>query len=228
MAKSDILRKFSMRVVSSFEYNLLSYYKDPKVVDLIKLVKKETETLLTPYEAYTIYSVAKTRSILEGDMAEVGVYQGGSAKIICEAKGNRRLYLFDTFEGLPNVSEVDAVFEDIKFFKEKKMNETSYETVKKYLSNYNNIYIYKGKFPDTSDPIKNSVFSFVHLDVDIYESTINCLNFFFPRLVSGGIIISHDYATSQGVRKAFDDFFNNNKHLVIELTEQQCMVIKIS
>lgn len=226
LARSNALRKFLMNYVSMFEFNLLKYYKDPQIVNLIKSVKKETETLLTPYEAFLIYSVAKTQSSLDADMAEVGVYQGGSAKIICEAKGNKTLHLFDTFEGLPEVSETDVIFDDIKFFKKNQMNQTDVSTVQKYLSNYKNVHIYKGKFPNTSEPIKNSSFSFVHLDVDIYESTLNCLNFFYPRLIIGGIIISHDYAASQGVRKAFQDFFQNKRYPVIELTEQQCMIIK--
>ncbi len=44
---------------------------------------------------------------IKGELAEVGVYKGGSAKLICEAKGNSILHLFDTFEGLPNVGEND-------------------------------------------------------------------------------------------------------------------------
>lgn len=226
MLKSDKLRKFLFSLVGDLEMGLLQYYKDPQIVDLIREVRKEVDVLLTPYEAFMIYSIVKAQSYLNAEMAEVGVYQGGSARLICEAKGDAKLHLFDTFEGLPEVSEVDTVYEDIKFFQAKKMGNTNMELVSKYLESYSNVFIYKGKFPDTSEPVKNSVFSFVHLDVDIYESTLNCLKFFYPRLLPGGIIISHDYAASQGVRKAFDEFFGEKIKGVIELTEQQCMFIK--
>ena len=55
---------------------------------------------------------------------------------------------------------------------------TSLENVENYLSNYKNIYCYKGKFPETSEPIKNKKFSFVHLDVDLFQSTIDCFRIF--------------------------------------------------
>ena len=51
------------------------------------------------------------------------------------------------------------------------------------------------------------VFSFVHLDVDLYQSTKDGLAWFYPRLNRGGILISHDYSNADGVRKAFDEFF---------------------
>ena len=58
---------------------------------------------------FLIYSLAKAQSKRPGDFAEVGVYQGGSARVICEAKGSKRLRLFDTFSGLPeDSSEADG------------------------------------------------------------------------------------------------------------------------
>ena len=53
--------------------------------------------LLEDIEAYHIYMASKITRKVPGDIAEVGVYKGGSAKIICSAKGDRALYLFDTF-----------------------------------------------------------------------------------------------------------------------------------
>ena len=53
-------------------------------------------------ENYTLYSSLKAVKDLAGDIAEIGVYKGGTAKLICELKGNKNLYLFDTFEGLPD------------------------------------------------------------------------------------------------------------------------------
>ena len=204
----------------------MSFFKDPETVNFIKSVQKEVSFGLTPYEAFFVYSTAKTQSILEGEMAEVGVHQGGSAKLICKAKGNRKLHLFDTFEGLPPVEDIDRTFEDIKCLDTHDFSNTDLDSVRKHLSSFENVYFYKGRFPDTSEPVKNSTFSFVHLDVDLYESTLDCLKFFYPRLIQGGIIISHDYSTLSGVRKAFDDFFLDKKKPVFEIMEKHCMVIK--
>lgn len=222
--KSQLLGRLSSYFNSEFQFKLLYFYKDKKTVDLIKSVKKEINFAFYPYEAYTLYSVAKSQSSLEGEMAEVGVYQGGSAKLICEAKGDKKLYLFDTFEGLPAVSDKDIHF-GIKFWKTNQFGDTSVESVKNYLSAYRNVYFYQGKFPDTAEPVKNSKFSFVHLDVDLYKSTIDCLMFFYPRLVRGGIIISHDYHT-EGVQMAFKEFFNKKSVPITELAGTQCMVVK--
>jgi hypothetical protein len=210
--------------VSLFQFKLLSFYKEQETVNLIKSVKKEVDFAFYPYEAYMIYSIANSQSKLEGDMAEVGVYQGGSAKLICEAKGDKTLHLFDTFTGLPPLSESDMHF-GVKFWKENEFNNTSEDKVKQYLSKYGNVKTYGGKFPETSDPVKNIKFSFVHLDVDLYQSTIDSLEFFYPRLVRGGIIMTHDYH-SGGVRKAFEEFFSSKQIPVIELTGSQCMIVK--
>lgn len=224
--KSKVIGNILGFFVTLFQFKLLSFYKDPEIIRLIKTVKKEVDLAFYPYEAYTVYSIALSQSKLDGDMAEVGVYQGGSAKLISEAKGNKILHLFDTFTGLPSLSDVDLHFGE-KFWKENEFNNTSKDKVTKYLSKYENIKIYQGKFPDTSEPIKNNVFSFVHLDVDLYQSTMDCLTFFYPRLIQGGIMMTHDFHSS-GVNKAFKEFFKSKQIPIIELTGSQCMIIKIT
>ena len=67
---------------TKFQYKLLSFYKERKVVDLIKNIKNDVSFAFFPYEAYMLYSIAKSQRELDGDMAEVGVYQGGSARLI--------------------------------------------------------------------------------------------------------------------------------------------------
>lgn len=223
--RSDLIGKLLGYFNTKFQFSLLSFYNDKKIVELIKTIKNEVDFAFFPFEAFLIYSIAKSQSSLEGEMAEVGVYQGGSAKLICEAKGNKKLNLFDTFEGLPHVSEIDTHF-GTKFWNDNEFNSTSEEIVKKFLSDYNNVYIYKGKFPETAEPVTKSIFSFVHLDVDLYESTLSCLKFFYPRLINGGIILTHDFHT-KGVSTAFREFFQNKTIPKIELAGSQCMIIKI-
>ena len=222
--KSKFLGNFLQILVTNFQFKLLSFYKDEKITKLIQSIAKETDLAFFPYEAFMVYSIAKSQSCMDGEMAEVGVFRGGSAKLICEAKGNKKLHLFDTFEGLPEVSDKDTHF-GIKFWKTSQFGNTSVELVKNYLSKYQNVYFYKGKFPETAKPILNSKFSFVHLDVDLYESTLDCLEFFYPRMISGGIILTHDYHT-QGVKSAFKEFVSGKKISLIELTGSQCIVIK--
>jgi hypothetical protein len=185
-------------------------------------IRSETELLLEDIEAYHIFMAVKRTQKVPGDIAEVGVYKGGSAKIICSAKGDKPLHLFDTFEGLPKVDEIDMVwpFYEGKFA-------ASYEDVQNYLKNHSNVHFYKGIFPDTSDPVKDKKFSMVNLDVDCYESTKLCLEFFYSRMSPGGIILSHDYMTAPGVKKAFDDFFDGKAEPVLETAGSQCIVVKV-
>lgn len=221
--KSKIVGNTLGYLASTIQFKLLSFYKDEKTVNLLKSIKSEVDFAFYPYEAYTVYSIARSQSRLEGDMAEVGVYQGGSAKIICEAKDQKTLHLFDTFAGLPEVSEKDTHF-GVKYWKDGEFSNTSEEAVQDYLSKYKNVYLHKGKFPETAELVRNTKFSFVHLDVDLYRSTLDCLEFFYPRLIRGGIILTHDYHTD-GVQSAFKEYFQNKPIPMIELTGSQCLVV---
>jgi len=203
----------------------LVFYNDEdraKVFNLIRSIKKETEMVLRFNEAYQIFMAVKSTNKLGGHIAEIGTFRGGSAKLISEAKGDKHLYLFDTFEGLPEISRSDSQ----DHFKKGDYS-ASYEEVKDYLKSYKNVNIYKGLFPQNSEPIINKIFSFVHLDLDLYESTLESIKFFYPRLTKGGIMISHDYIDTLGVRKAFDEFFADKPEPVIEMSGSQCLIVKV-
>lgn len=185
-------------------------------------VRRRIQTISDVNEVYQIVCAVIAVRRIKGDIAEVGVYQGGTAKVIAEYKGEKSLYLFDTFEGFPKTGR-----HDIAFFR-KGMCSSEYEEVKSFFKNYKGIYIYKGVFPqDTGKYIKNKRFSFVNLDVDLYESTLHCLQFFYDRMNRGGIIMSHDYSAIPGVYKAFNDFFEDKDEIIVNLTGSQCLVVKL-
>lgn len=190
----------------------------------ITTVKQEVKMLLTEHEAYQIVMAVRRTSKISGDIAEVGTYEGGSSKLIAETRGtgsNKHIYLFDTFEGLPELQDIDrSNFSD-------KQYQASYEKVKAYLSAYPGISIFKGIFPASGTAITNKRFSFVHLDVDLYEATKESLEFFYPRMERGGVIISHDYLTAPGVRKAVDEFMADKPEAVFESSTAQCFIVKL-
>ena len=78
---------------TEMQFKLLEFYKDRKIVNLIRLVKKEVNFAFYPFEAYNLHSIVTSQNNLDGEIAEVGVYQGGSSKIICEIKGDKKLPL---------------------------------------------------------------------------------------------------------------------------------------
>jgi len=196
---------------------MLKYH--PSFIELLN----DTEEVcnMDSEEKFTLYSSMKAVSYLEGDVAEVGVYKGGSAKILCETKADKELHLFDTFEGLPETKKEDLV-------KGCWLKDTSLGKVKNYLKNYNKVFFYKGSFPDTAFPVLDKKFCFVHLDTDIYQGTLDGLKIFWPRMVKGGRIVSHDYNNEDcpGVKRAFKEFFSNNPEKIIDIADTQGMVIK--
>ena len=125
--------------------------------------------------------------MIDGDYAEVGVYKGGTSIIICE-NSNSNVYLFDTFNGMPYyIDNVDKDWEIGSF------GDIDFEDVKNLFKNQENVFIYKGIFPkDTGKYIKSNKFKFVHLDVDNYTSYKECLEFFYNKMVTGGIVIFGD------------------------------------
>jgi hypothetical protein len=193
-----------------------------ELLNTIFKVADETALMLKPYESYSICMAVKSVIKLNGAIAEVGVYKGGSAKLICEFKGEKTLHLFDTFDGLPELNQYDTSNE----FHKGQFSNTSLENIQNLLRKYPNVFIHKGYFPNTAEIIKKQEFSFVHLDVDLHKTTKDALDFFYPRLQKGGIIISHDYVNADGVRKAFDDFFSSKSEPIIVISDSQCMIIK--
>lgn len=214
------LERLIINTASWFQLRFLASHKDKESVRLIRRVRRERQSLLTAFESFVIYSLAQAYRRREGEMAEVGVYRGGSAKLICEVKGDKPLHLFDTFEGLPQAAAPDGTVHRASQYT------CSLESVREYVGHYPNVFFYKGLFPDTAGPIADRKFCFVHFDVDLYESTKACIEFFYPRMLPGGMMISHDYSILAGVKQAFQEFFADRPEGIIELPTTQCMVVK--
>lgn len=203
-------------------FALVDKVKIPQNYGVKQIREEGHEMSISDLDAYSICTMLEKARKIEGDVAEVGVYQGGSAKLICQ-NTNKPVHLFDTFEGLPDVGEHDS---PILFHKGDFCG--SLESVKDYLKDCSNVSFYKGVFPSTADVVKNKKFSFVNLDVDLYKSTMDCLEFFYPRMSKGGVILSHDYPTTKGVQKAFDEFFKDKLEIVMSpFGTKQALVIKL-
>jgi hypothetical protein len=175
-------------------------------------------------ERYNLWTLARQAQTLSGAYAEAGVYDGGSARILCEAKGADHLHLFDTFAGMPETDpKADPHFTAGQFA------DTNRQKVADYLAAFPNVHLHQGFFPaSAADVPADRLFKFVHLDLDIYRSTLDGLRFFYPRLVRKGIIISHDYGnvTAPGVRQAFQEFLAETDEPLIQLWDTQCVLIK--
>ena len=178
------------------------------------------------YMDYYDYSRYKTLTLIAdeinnnnvfGAVAEVGVYRGGFASIINLCFKNRKLYLFDTFEGFTEHEkehDVDKDYIDHKFFAKYDFTRTTIDIVLGKMMYKENCIIKKGYFPETAIGLDEQ-FAFVSIDVDLFLPTLNALEYFYPRLSQGGFIFLHDYNHNEifGVKKAVMEYERRHERL---------------
>jgi len=204
---------------------LLARYVEPHRGERLALVRRiagERTLLLSPGEACQLLACLDAAAAVAGDVAELGVAYGASAKLLAtRLPPGKQLYLFDTFEGLPEVSAPDGTrFRAGEF-------QSNLEDVRRYVGTARVDY-YPGLFPASAAPLADRWFSFIHLDADLYESTLAAFEFFYPRMPAGGIMLCHDYPSAPGVVKAIGEFFRGKPDPVIELTGYQAMIVKVA
>ncbi|MFN8435244.1 MAG: TylF/MycF/NovP-related O-methyltransferase [Anaerolineales bacterium] len=147
--------------------------------------------------------------------AEVGVYKGGTSYFIASLARQMEMpirhFCFDTFEG----HAAEDINKSVETSHMPNMfSDTSFESVKAYLSKFENVEVYKGRIQDTAHVLKDAFMHFVHLDMDIYEPTLFALQFFNDRMVHGGVILLDDYGfeTCPGIERAANEFLSVNKN----------------
>lgn len=165
---------------------------------------------------------------IKGNVAELGVFRGEFAQHINEAFPDRKLYLFDTFEGFNNK---DLKTENKNKYTKKvdDFSNTGVELVLEKMKHRKNVVIKKGYFPDTATGV-NDTFAFVSIDADLYEPIYSGLKFFYPRLAKGGYIFIHDYNNNNyaGAKVALRRFCKENKVPYFPLSDAagSCVIIK--
>ena len=156
---------------------------------------------------------------IHGHLAEAGVWRGETSKLIHRVCPHRKLFLFDTFEGF---EKQDLENEDGRF------RDTSIALVEKTIGDLENVRIRPGHFPDTAKDLQDERFAFVILDMDLYKSTLAGLEFFYPRVPSGGYIFLHDYnspESSWGVSRAVKDFMSEKVEKIVEIPDRWGSVV---
>lgn len=205
-------------LAARLSYGLTNYrhpFRVPAMV-AVQRARRRTPITTTPLECVELYQAVAASEKVPGDMAEAGVYLGGTALIMLAAS-SKRLHLFDTFEGLPHGEGAFAPGDYAG----------SIPTVRANLAGHESRYeIHAGLFPGSAEGFEDLRFSFVHLDLDLYDSTKAALEWFWPRMTSGGILLSHDYPLSAGVVRAFDQFFADRPEPFVPLSGNQAFAVK--
>ncbi len=151
---------------------------------------------------------------IAGDFAELGVWKGNSAAILADfaAQSDRRLFLFDTFSGFDRRDtqstnpKLEAYFAD-----------TSLDFVRATVGHPETTTYVTGFFPDTiTDEVRQRTFALVHIDFDLYEPMKAALEFFYPRMPRGGMMILHDYSSGSwpGATRAITEFYQVHDELI--------------
>ena len=241
--------EFSKREISSIvsvnKYLWEPYYKTDHIVNLYNEALKRSgmEWSDNYYKQLRFYSLHQMvchvlHQNLTGDFVECGTWKGHSAYIISdilfENDFTGDFHIFDSFEGglsekVEKDQNIRVELNQQKIQEESNIFHSTEDEVNSTLSNFNFIHLYKGWIPNRFNEVKTKQFSFVHIDVDLYEPTRDSLNFFFPRLVENGVIVCDDYGLCQfpGAKKAVDEFLKKNIYkMFYKVPMGACFIIK--
>ena len=151
--------------------------------------------------------------INKGNVAECGCWRGLSSYQIAhnlkKMNFQQRFVIFDSFEGLSEFQEEDGK-KALTIKEEARRTEfaCALARVQNNLQEFDFIDYKNGWIPDRFNEMSEEKFSFVHIDVDMYQPILDSLEFFYPRLVPDGIIVLDDYGALgfPGAKKAVDEF----------------------
>jgi O-methyltransferase len=231
------LFNFFKKLLSIWNYTIEhknTWYKRQE--NYIAEIKKEDLNFLQKISKFSMCSAANHWAIiqsishiksleLDGDLVECGVFEGGNLILYeyLNQKNNlkKKIYAYDTFEGMTKAYEIDKDLKNNSAIKIKKNNSkwcyAHIDTVKKNIISFNqslkNFIFIQGDVLNTLNNKKNlpKKISLLRLDTDFYHSTMKELEILYPRLVKNGVLIIDDYGHWEGSRKAVDEYFNLKK-----------------
>jgi O-methyltransferase len=236
-----MIRNFVRSLIKKFGYDLVKPDKrlvvdglpadfDKATVDTYRRVQQYTMT--TPERIASLCSAVNylVKNKVEGDFVECGVWRGGSTMAAIDTlmkneDTGREIYLYDTFEGMSEPTDMDKVFTgttaDELMTTTEKEDPTSvwcYSALEEVRQNVGTlkypekkVHYVKGKVEDTIPGTLPGKIALLRLDTDFYESTAHELKHLYPLLVPGGVIIIDDYGHWEGARKAVDEYIAAEK-----------------
>jgi O-methyltransferase len=152
-------------------------------------------TLVDAYRCFELWKLVEQAAKLErGSFIEIGVWRGGTGALIAtQAKrcGNRdKVFLCDTFTGVVKAGAKDSQYRGGEHA------DTDRQTVERLIAEMglDNVEILQGVFPEDTGPrVQDVQFRFCHIDVDVYQSAKDIVDWIWHKLVPGGIVVYDDY-----------------------------------
>jgi O-methyltransferase len=186
-------------------------------------------TLVSKDRCYVLYKLGRQALGLLGDFCECGVYRGGTAMLLnqllarFDPRGPRMLHIFDTFTGSPEPTPGKDIHERGDF------GDASEVKVRGRLPFATRVSVHPGLIPASFACSGLDKIVFAHVDVDLYQSVLDCCRYIYQRLVVGGFIVFDDYGFPEcpGARQAVDSFFANKPEFPLTLGTGQAIVCKL-
>jgi hypothetical protein len=220
-----IVRRAKWQLVNTIDID-----QDKKFMSVYEKVKPFTMVELE--RCYALYQSVQyiIKNNIPGDLVECGVWKGGSAMLmlytLMEAGiTDRKIYLYDTFEGMTKPGEMDGENEMAEWEASKitdTVNNMCYASIDEVKANMErtgypaaNIIFIKGKVEDTIPNTLPGSISVLRLDTDWYASTRHELQYLYPLLSQHGVLLVDDYGAWQGARKAVDEYFNGHSNIFL-------------
>lgn len=223
-----ILQKIGAVLVPNYMFNWphLIWFKDPEFNRYLEVFGEVRSNNAGRH--WMLAQLLALTEDLSGDTAECGVFKGASSYLICKANEKSRTkkthHCFDSFEGLSTPLEDDG-----EFWASGDLS-CSVDEFKANLNEFSEdaYVIYRGWIPDRFAEIEDREFSFVHIDVDLFEPTRDSLDFFYPRMTLGGVIVFDDYGfeTCPGASRAIREFMSDKPEPIISLSCGGAFIIK--
>jgi O-methyltransferase len=207
----------------------VSFDYDAEFRDVYGNVKDFTMT--SPERVFAMYNAVKYIEDIhaEGDIAECGVWRGGSIMVaaltLMRLKNvKRKFYLYDTYKGMSKPSAIDQTNYDgakailmWERYRRKEITDWCYASISDVRKNvYSTLYpkhnfiFVKGDVGRTIPKTTPKKIALLRLDTDWYKSTKHELEYLYPKLVKGGVLIIDDYGHWKGAKVAVDEYFKKH------------------
>lgn len=233
-ARNHGIRFSALRVIAAvlcpkyrMRYNLLDWMIEDEFNQYLRLINESDPFKgINAGRHWMIYQLVRLTEDVPGDTVECGVYWGASSYLIAAFVARTRLakshHLFDSFEGLSAPNREDGTN-----WREHDLA-TNQAATEKLLSRFQNIHVYKGWIPNRFNEVADKKFSFVHIDVDLYQPTRDSVEFFYPRLAPGAIMVCDDYRSiaCPGATKAMNEFLRDKPEKMVALSDGGGFLIK--
>lgn len=174
---------------------------------------------------FNLFYLAGVARGIPGASAECGVLRGAGSNLILNALADpaKTHHIFDSFEGLSEPDARDRGDKKAAHVWQKNDLSVPENTVSRNLAQFPNIALHKGWIPERFDEVANETFSFVHIDVDLYQPTYDSIAFFYPRMAPGAVLVCDDYGflSCPGSYKAINDYMCDKPEVVVHLTSGQ-------